>query len=165
MPVDLYLIRHGLAGEHGSYANDDERPLTDEGKQKTQQIAERLYALKLRLDLILTSPLIRARQTADLLLDAKLSPELQESPQLAPGGSLDAWLDWFQSWRSPQSTALALVGHEPQLSAWAETLIWGEAKGALTLKKAGVIGLTLPDQQPPIGNSALFWLTPPRFLL
>ncbi|XGV94621.1 MAG: phosphohistidine phosphatase SixA [Leptolyngbya sp. BL-A-14] len=165
MPVELYLIRHGLAGEHGSYANDDERPLTDEGKQKTRQVAKQLHALKLRFDLILTSPLVRARQTADLLLEAKLAHNLQESSDLAPGGDLTTWLIWLQTWRSPQNTTLALVGHEPALSTWAETLLWGEAKGVLVLKKAGVVGLTLPDQQSPIGNSSLFWLTPPRFLL
>ncbi|PSB29527.1 phosphohistidine phosphatase SixA [Stenomitos frigidus] len=162
--ITLYLIRHGLAGEHGSYANDDERPLTEEGKQKTQQVAKRLHALNLRLDLIMTSPLVRAHQTADLLLEAKLSQALQVSPYLAPHGSLDQWLNWFQQERSPEVTTLALVGHEPNLSAWAETLLWDESRGALSLKKAGVIGLTLPEQSP-VGNSALFWLTPPRFLL
>ncbi|MBW4474538.1 MAG: phosphohistidine phosphatase SixA [Stenomitos rutilans HA7619-LM2] len=166
MSVELYLIRHGLAGEHGSYANDAERPLTEEGKQKMQQIAQRLHGLELRFALILTSPLVRARQTAELLRKATLADSLQETPDLAPGGSLTTWLDWLQEWRSPpQTKALALVGHEPDLSTWAETLLWGEAVGALRLKKAGIIGLTLPDQQSPIGNSSLFWLTPPRFLL
>ena len=164
MTIDLYLIRHGLAGEHGSYANDEERPLTDEGKQKTQQVAKRLYALTLRFDLILTSPLVRAHQTADLLLKAKLSQELQVSSHLAPGGSLDQWLQWLKHERSPDITTLALVGHEPNLSTWAEMLLWGESKGVLSLKKAGVIGLTLPEKDC-LGNSAFFWLTPPRFLL
>lgn len=162
--VILYLIRHGLAGEHGSYANDDERPLTDEGKRKTRQIAKRLHTLELQFDLIMTSPLTRAHQTADLLLEAKLSQVLQVSPQLAPGGNLEQWLNWLQHERSPDVTTLALVGHEPDLSAWAETLLWGEPRGALSLKKAGVIGLALPEQAP-VGSSALFWLTPPRFLL
>lgn len=165
MSLELYLIRHGLAGEHGSYANDDERPLTHEGKQKTRQVAKQLHTLKLRFDLILTSPLVRARQTADLLLEAKLAHDVQESSDLAPGGNLTTWLTWLQTWQSPQNKALALVGHEPALSTWAETLLWGETKGALVLKKAGIVGLTLPDQQSPIGNSSLFWLTPPRFLL
>ena len=162
--IDLYLIRHGLAGEHGSYANDAERPLTDEGVQKTRQVADRLHALKLRFDLILTSPLVRAHQTADLLLEAKLSQTLQVSSHLTPDGNFEQWLMWFQEARSPAMTALALVGHEPNLSTWAETLLWGESKGVLSLKKAGVVGLTLPEQSP-VGNSTLFWLTPPRFVL
>ena len=162
--IDLYLIRHGLAGEHGSYANDNERPLTDEGQQKTRQVAERLHGLKLRFDLILTSPLVRAHQTANLLLEAKLSHVLQVSSWLAPEGSLAHWLQWFEHERSSDITTLALVGHEPNLTTWAEMLLWGEAKGVLSLKKAGVIGLTLPKQEP-LSNSTLVWLTPPRFLL
>ncbi len=163
--VDLYLIRHGLAGEHGSYANDDERPLTDEGRQKTRQVAKRLKELDIRFDLMLTSPLVRAQQTAAILRDAKLTQNLQESVHLAPGGDIDPWLEWLQTWRSSDHTRLALVGHEPSLSTWAETLVWGQARGVLILKKAGIIGLTLPSQQPPLGNSSLFWLAPPRFLL
>jgi phosphohistidine phosphatase len=162
--LDLYLIRHGLAGEHRSDDNDGERPLTDEGFQKTRQVAKRLYALSLRFDVILTSPLVRARQTADLLLEAKLAPTVQVAPELMPDGSLHEWLAWLAHWRSPETKALALVGHEPNLSLWAETLLWGKTNGVLTLKKAGVLGLTLPEQTP-LGNSTLFWLTPPRFLL
>lgn len=162
--LDLYFIRHGIAGEHGSYADDNKRPLSDEGKHKTQQVAKRLHALDLRFDLILTSPLVRAQQTADILLAAKLSQTVEIVPYLAPGGSLHEWLGWLHGWRSPDTKALALVGHEPDLSAWAETLIWGETKGGLRLRKAGVIGLTLPEQTP-LGNSSLFWLTPPRFLM
>ncbi|XHX77185.1 MAG: phosphohistidine phosphatase SixA [Stenomitos frigidus ULC029] len=164
MPLlDLYLIRDGLAGEHGTYANDDERPLTDEGFQKTRQIAKRLHALSLQFDIILTSPLVRARQTADLLLEAKLAPAVEIASELAPDGSLQEWLAWLERLRSPETKALALVGHEPDLSTWAETLLWGKSDGRLKLRKAGVIGLALPEQTP-IGNSTLFWLTPPHFL-
>ncbi|MER3478597.1 MAG: phosphohistidine phosphatase SixA, partial [Leptolyngbya sp. ERB_1_2] len=58
--MKLYLIRHGLAGQHGDHANDDERPLITEGKRKTEQVAKRLRSLELQFDLILTSPLTRA---------------------------------------------------------------------------------------------------------
>jgi phosphohistidine phosphatase len=163
--LELYLIRHGLAGEHGSYANDAERPLTPEGRQKTRQVAKRLLALDLRFPLILTSPLVRARQTADILLEVGLSQHLEEVSYLSPGGDINAWDDWMQSWEKPEKACLAMVGHEPDLSEWAEKLLWGKPCGALTLKKAGVIGLTLPLEGSPFGNSCLFWLTPPRFLL
>ncbi|HEY9616831.1 MAG TPA: phosphohistidine phosphatase SixA [Microcoleaceae cyanobacterium] len=165
MTIDLYLIRHGLAGEHGSYANDDERPLTEEGKQKTRQVAKRLRDLGVHFDLIVTSPLVRARQTAEILQDVGLSQQVEISGTLAPGGELSEWLQWLASTTLSDRPCLALVGHEPGLSRWAETLIWGSAKGALVLKKAGAIGLTLPKTGSPIGNSSLFWLTPPRLLL
>lgn len=161
----LYLIRHGLAGEHGSYANDNERPLTEEGKQKTQQVAHRLVALNLEFDLILTSPLVRAKQTAEILMESGLGKQLEEFRPLAPEGRIEDWLEWLSSWKPGKAGCLALVGHEPGLSTWAETLIWGNAKGAIELKKAGIIGLQLPKTGSPVDHSQLFWLAPPRFLL
>lgn len=161
--IDLYLIRHGLAGQLGDYASDDERPLTDEGKRKTKQVAKRLVELGIKVDLILTSPLVRAHQTADILKDVGLGKSLEVADYLATG-NIEDWLTWFEGWRSPEKS-LALVGHEPTLSHWAELLISGSANGNLMLKKAGVIGLTVPVEESPIGQSQLFWLTPPRLLL
>jgi phosphohistidine phosphatase len=163
--TELYLIRHGLAGEHGSYANDDERPLTEEGVKKTKQVAKRLSQLRLKFDLILTSPLVRAHQTAEILQAAGLSQQLERSPNLAPGGDIQAWLTWFQNWQQTGGQTLALTGHEPDLGEWAERLVWGEARQRLVVKKAGVIGIEVPVEGNPIGSSHLFWLTPPRFLL
>lgn len=162
--LELYLIRHGLAGESGSYPNDDERPLTDEGQKKTRLVAKRLVALGLQFDLILSSPLVRARQTADILMDVGLGAALEVADELA-SGDLEHWLTWFQAWQPGKSRKLALVGHEPSLSRWAEVLAFGQPRGALQLKKAGVIGLSVPNQQAPVGRSVIFWLTPPRLLL
>lgn len=161
--MDLFLIRHGLAGEHGSYANDDERPLTKEGRKKTKQVAEKLFELGIQFDLIQTSPLVRARQTAEILMEAGLSQQLEEATCLADD-HLEEWLAWFNS-QPGKYQQLALVGHEPSLSQWAETLMSGTVQGRVQLKKAGIIGLSLPDQGSPIGQSVLFWLTPPKFLL
>ncbi len=161
--IELYLIRHGLAGQLGDYDNDDARPLTDDGKRKTKQVAKRLVELGITVDLMLTSPLVRAQQTADILKDAGLSKSLEVADYLATG-DIDDWLTWFKGWRSPDKS-LALVGHEPTLSSWAELLTVGSATGNFILKKAGVIGLTVPVEEPPIGHSQLFWLTPPRLLL
>jgi phosphohistidine phosphatase len=163
--MDLYLIRHGLAGESGTYTNDAERPLTEEGKKKTRQVAKRLSDLGLSFDLLLTSPLTRAYQTAEILLQVGLSQTLEEANFLAPTGDIQTWIDWLIAWQPDQRERLALVGHEPLLSTWAEILMWGEAKGAIELKKAGIIGLSLPDNGSPVGRSTLFWLTPPRMLL
>lgn len=162
--MDLYLVRHGLAGQHGDYANDDERPLTDEGKRKTRQIAKRLHELGLKFSLILSSPLVRATQTAEILQAEKLGKSLEIVDYLAPGGDMQSWLSWLATWSTPDKT-LALVGHEPDLSAWAELLVWGEVREKIVLKKAGTIGLSLPDEGTPIARSQLFWLTPPKFLL
>lgn len=163
--TQLYLIRHGLAGDFGDYADDNLRPLTKEGQEKTRQVARRLSQLHLRFDLIVTSPLVRAKQTADILLEMGLATHLEESRDLAPGGRFEDWLTWLADWQQSNQPTLALVGHEPTLSHWAEHLIWGDATGRLVLKKAGVIGLTVPESGNPVGNSELFWLTPPRLLL
>lgn len=164
MGMELYLVRHGLAGQHGDYPDDDKRPLTSEGEHKTEQVAKRMRSLGLQFDLMLTSPLTRARQTAEILKKAGLSESLEEAGYLAPGGDIQNWHTWLETWRLPKKT-LALVGHEPDLSGWAEVLIWGEVRDRIILKKAGAIGLLLPDSGSAISNSQLFWLTPPRFLL
>jgi phosphohistidine phosphatase len=163
--MEVYLIRHGIAAERGTYVNDDERPLTEEGEKKTRQVAKRLRTLGLKLDPILTSPLVRARQTAEILLNVGFGPTLQVVSFLSPNGDIEDWLDWLANWQRSPNSALTLVGHEPDLSSWAEILVWGSVQGAFTLKKGGVIGLQLPESGKPIGNSSLFWLTPPRLLL
>ena len=163
--LELYLIRHGIAAAPESYETDEERPLTDEGVEKTKKVAKRLSQLKLHFDLILTSPLLRARQTALILQTAGLSSQIEESDHLGFDGDIYNWLPWLEIWQQKGGSCLALVGHEPNLSNWAETLVWGSPRGSLIVKKAGVIGLTLPQTGSPVGHSYLFWLVPPRLLL
>ncbi|OLP18554.1 phosphohistidine phosphatase SixA [Leptolyngbya sp. 'hensonii'] len=163
--TELYLIRHGLAVERGREVRDQDRPLTEEGRYKTAQIAKRLRQLDLEFELIGSSPLVRAAQTAEILLQEGVGKRLDLCEHLAPGGRLEDGLAWLNRSRLPKAARVALVGHEPDLSAWAERLIWGEVRSVLRLKKAGMIGLMLPDQGSEIGQTVLFWLTPPKFLL
>lgn len=167
MTLELYLIRHGIAADREAYASDEERPLTDKGCQKTSKVAKQLRERKLYCDRILTSPLVRARQTAAILQEAGLAAEVQEFPALAPEGDIQTWVSWFEEWRQGASGegTLALVGHQPDLANWAEILVWGQAQEKLVLKKAGVIGLTLPNIGTPIAHSSLFLLTSPKWLL
>ena len=164
----LYLIRHGIAEERGNYEDDTQRPLTDEGRKKTRQVAKRLYDLGLRFDLLQTSPLVRAQQTADIFTELFATP-VQQSLELAPEGNFETWLSWVAEWLSqhpqPAKASLGIIGHEPDLTSWAEMLIWGEVKGGLVLKKAGLIGLSLPETQPWINNGVLFLLIPPKLLI
>lgn len=164
--MELYLIRHGIAEDKGLDIKDEERSLTKEGRQKTEQVAQKLVKLGLNFDLILTSPLVRARQTAEIFTAEKISSQLEESSHLAPDGQISSWLkDWLEPRNYSQNTQLALVGHEPDLTNWAEILLWGEVKGSLVLKKAGMIGIKLPETGSPVGRSQMFWLTPPKYLL
>jgi len=164
--MELYLIRHGIAEEHQPKLKDEERQLTKEGKQKTEAVAQQLIKLGLQFDLILTSPLVRAHQTAEILINAGVSSKLEESDHLSPDGNINNWLtDWLKTKNYLAKTRLGLVGHEPNLSNWAEILLWGEAKGSLVLKKAGMMGIKLPETGSPLGRSQMFWLTPPKYLL
>lgn len=163
---ELYLIRHGIATERDETTKDEERPLTDKGRQKTEKVAERLDDLGVRFQLILTSPLVRARQTAEILQKAKLSPTVEEMPDLAPEGKLENWVNWWSQWSyNKEEISLALVGHQPDLGNWSEILIWGEKRDKLIVKKAGIIGLLLPINQTPVSHCELFLLSSPKWLL
>jgi phosphohistidine phosphatase len=166
----LYLIRHGIAVDLdplalNSLASDESRSLTKVGRKKIGQVADRLMKLELQFDLIMTSPLVRARQTADLLIEKQLSTTLEVSEDLKPTGSLESWLAaWNASTTNTQST-IALVGHEPNLSEWAELLIFGEVFHKFMLKKGGIIGLKFPDDRVAIGAAQLACLIPPKYLI
>jgi phosphohistidine phosphatase len=165
--MEVYLIRHGLAGEHGDYKDDNIRPLTDEGRKKTAKVAKRLSEINLHFDIILTSPLTRASQTAAILLEAGLSDRLEEFDALAPEGNIETWVEWYGKWYESDEAGktIALVGHQPNLGDWTETLVWGKAQDKLVFKKAGVIGLRVPEAKDPIGSSELFLLTSPKWLI
>lgn len=164
--TELYLIRHGLAGDATTGSDDGRRPLTSAGRRRTRAVAKRLGEVGLHVQLLLSSPLVRAWQTAELLQHQGLCDRLEESTLLAPGGDFREWLAWFSRWRRRAAhQRLGLVGHMPALGAWAETLVWGEANQRIVLKKAGVVGLTLPSRGSPVGRSLLFLLAGPRYLI
>jgi phosphohistidine phosphatase len=168
----LYLIRHAIATELDPTAtdpivSDESRPLTKEGRTKFKQVADRLQLSGLKFDLTISSPLVRARQTADLLVDRQLSSQVDISPDLAPRGDLETWLTAWNDRSTGDRTIsrLALIGHEPNLSQWAELLIFGKLYDRLILKKGGVIGLKFPDSKIAIGTAQLHCLIPPKYLV
>lgn len=163
--TQLYLIRHGIAADRSEYASDKARPLTEAGQQKTTKIAQRLRQLDLKFEALLSSPLLRARQTAEILQNAQLCDKVETFPALAPAGNLHDWLTWWRNGNFSPKAKLAVVGHQPDLGDWAQMLVWGSSQEKLIVKKAGVIGVALPEVGDPVGRSELFWLTPPRFLL
>ncbi|MEM6251978.1 MAG: phosphohistidine phosphatase SixA [Cyanobacteria bacterium P01_D01_bin.156] len=162
--TQVYFIRHGIAAERGTYKDDEQRPLVNKGIDKTRRIAKRLTTFGIRFDTLLTSPLVRAVQTAEILCEAGLVSTYQVFNPLAPGGSIDDWLGWFSNLQI-EYRIIALVGHEPDLSHWAQQLVHGKSGEQWTLKKAGIIGINIPRIDQPLRNSHLFWLAPPRFIL
>jgi phosphohistidine phosphatase len=164
--MEVYLIRHGIAAEKGTYVDDEQRPLVNEGVKKTTRVAEHLLTTGLRFDLVLTSPLVRAYQTAEILQQIGLTTNTEVFSPLKPDGEIRQWLEWLQPWQLDYPNgSLALVGHQPDLGNWAEMLIWGAVKEQIVVKKAGVIGLMLPKFGTPISRSTLFLLTSPKWLM
>ena len=169
---ELLLLRHGIAEDRDQAADDGQRNLTAEGRERAARVIQRLVALELGCDLVLSSPLVRARQTAELAVAWGLAPELELAAALAP---LADPLPLLERWLGPLSPRpgwrrLALVGHEPDLSTLAALLIgvpMAHAPQALQLKKAGVALLRWPalPQGSLAGSAQLSLLLPPRLLV
>jgi len=162
--IEIYLIRHGLAGQFGDCEDDSLRPLSDIGVKKTTKVAQRLKELGLQFDVILTSPYARSMETALILQSIGLSETLETIDDLKPAGDIEFIIEQLQSIRE-QVQSIAIVGHEPDLSRLAAQLVFGQNCENLVLKKAGVIGLSIPTDGDLTGQCQLFWLSPPRLLL
>lgn len=161
--MNIILVRHGIAVEpdvwHGS---DADRPLTEEGEDKTRQAAAGLRRLKLRPNRLLTSPLVRARQTAAILQEILDAPDsVQVSKALIPDAEPEALLGWLAG--LPDDETVLCVGHEPNLSAVAGTLLLGAAVSGLRFKKAGACCLTSDGRVKP-GETVLEWWMAPTQL-
>ncbi len=141
--MDLYLLRHAIAVTRGTegFRHDSDRPLTEKGAAKLRRVVRGMNALGLSFDLILTSPYLRARQTAELVakeMDAEA--RLERTPHLAPDGDPRALIAQVAS-RSAASPSILLVGHEPNLSQLISVLVSGDERTAVTMKKAGLCKL------------------------
>lgn len=162
----LILLRHGPAEPHGAVV-DRLRALTSEGRQRTQRVCQRALQLGLRASALVSSPLVRARETGEIAVEAGMAPALTCSEALAPGE--DPWpllQDWWARGTGAAAPRLILVGHEPDLGLLACRLI-GAPAGAVTLKKAGIALLAWPldAPTPPGGPAQLRMLLPPKVLV
>ncbi len=162
--TEIYLIRHGLAGQFGDCEDDSLRPLSAIGVKKTTKVAQRLKELGLQFDVILTSPYARSTETAIILQSIGISETLETIDELKPAGDIEFVIEQLQSICN-RVQSIAVVGHEPDLSRLAAQLIFGQSCDNLILKKAGVIGLNAPVDADLTGQCQLFWLSPPRLLL
>jgi phosphohistidine phosphatase len=162
--MEIYLLRHGIAAEKGIYTRDSERPLTEKGIVKTTKVAQHLLSLDIFFNHILSSPLVRAYQTAEICKKIGLGAEITLNKSLAPDGDIQIWLRWLLD-NYNETHKIALVGHQPDLGNWAEMLVIGKIKERLVLKKAGIIGIKITDKMKPIGNSELFLLTSPKWFV
>lgn len=160
----LYVIRHGLAGEPLENAEEDElRALTKKGKKELKSISKALKDLDIEFDEIITSPLIRALETAEIVHGrCGNSNELIINDLLRNGSSFETLVKYLNSLKSADS--VAIVGHEPHLSSFASYCISGKKSSFINLKKGAVLLLEI-DQIIKPGNSKLMWLLEPRQLI
>ncbi len=161
--MNLYILRHGIAVEHGApaYPNDADRPLTPEGDRKVRLIAEGMKALDLSFDPILSSPYPRALQTAEIVAKAlKAHKKLQISEDLTPGGSAQQLIESI-SRLDPQPENVLLVGHEPYLSGLVSLLVSGNEGFSVVLKKGGCCKL-ITDSLKHGRCAVLAWLLTPK---
>ena len=152
----LFFLRHGIAEDRSSSGRDFDRALTAEGRAELEQVARGLRRLKVMPDPILSSPLVRARQTAEVVAPV-LGGTLEIVEELSAGAAFHDFQRLVQRYMTAQS--LMLVGHEPDFSQAAAALVGAES-GALVLKKAGLIRIDL-DGRPEIGRGRLRWLLTP----
>jgi phosphohistidine phosphatase len=160
--IELFLVRHAIAAERGpNYPDDRERPLTSEGIARFKSAIEGLKSLDVKIELVLTSPLLRASHTAELLAAGLAGkPRIEPLEALAPGGRMAQVLDAVAKF-SKRTKHIAIVGHEPDLGELAARLL--RARGTVEFKKGAVCCLEL-DGAMPAGPGTLRWLLPPRAL-
>ncbi|PYR59990.1 MAG: phosphohistidine phosphatase SixA [Acidobacteria bacterium] len=159
--LELYLIRHGVAAERGEdWPDDSKRPLTSDGIAKLRKEARGLAALDVAIEQIVCSPLVRTRQTADVIAETlKSKPGVVTSDALAPAGTPAAVIQELSKY--VRKSGVALVGHEPNLGELAAHLIG--ARHAIEFKKGAVCRIDF-EVLPPKGSGQLRWFVTPKML-
>lgn len=157
----LFLIRHGVAEERGeAWPDDTKRPLSEEGMERLQKSARGLVRLDVWIDVVLTSPLVRARQTADIIASAfDPRPSIITVDSLAPGGSYASLVDDLE--KHGRKTRIALAGHEPGIGELAARLIG--SRHSFEFKKGAVCRIDV-EAIPPVGPGDLRWFLTPKVL-
>jgi phosphohistidine phosphatase len=158
MTMKLYFLRHGLADRSAWNGSDFERPLTPYGKERMAREADSIAKLNLGLDAIISSPLVRAHQTAEIVAERlDLLEALIVDERLSPGFGIGDVAEILEE--HPEAENLMFVGHEPDFSYTIERLVGG---GSIECKKGSLARVDLVDAGPLSG--VLVWLVPPKIL-
>ena len=161
--MQLYIVRHGIAidREDPQCPAEAERYLTEEGVEKTKQVAKGVAALGVTGELLITSPYARAVQTAEIFAEALdyAKQKIRRNEMLLPGS--EPTLLFRELAREKQASTVFIFGHAPHLDAVIATAL-GSKKHLTSLKKAGVANIELKRISPPIG--VLAWLGTPKIL-
>ncbi len=164
--MTVYIVRHAIAVKRGTpgLLDDQSRALTPAGIKKMCRNAAALKKLGVAIDEIWTSPLLRARQTANLLaegLGLRTSPRVVKA--LEPGGDVQQVIQKLS--QLVNRPAVALVGHEPDLGILATTLLTGSPHGRIEFKKGAVACIEIDDFKPPLQGRLQWMLTPKQMSL
>lgn len=154
------MMRHGIAVTRGdpNFPDDTERPLTPAGKKKLRSIARGLFRLGLCVDSIISSPLVRASETAEIVSEV-FGPgvTVESSDFLRPGGSLQTLLTSLG--KRADHRSVLIIGHEPDLSEGVARLI-GNARANFQFKKGGCCRIDFDKFPPRPPGKLIWWLTP-----
>jgi phosphohistidine phosphatase len=153
--MKLILIRHARAEERALFRRDRTRALTEDGRRRMRKAARGLCALLSGVSQIATSPLLRARQTAEIIASVCDGLKVAPLPELAPGVPARDLLAWLHT--QPEDAVLALVGHEPDLGQLAGLLLCGRSIGFIKFKKGAAALIEFADA-PAAGKGTLTWL-------
>ena len=161
MSVELYIVRHAIAAERGpEWPDDSKRPLTERGIERFREVVDGLVWLDVQVDAVFTSPLVRAKQTAQYLSSGLPSkPPLVIVDVLAPG-HVPAEIMEHVAREGRAHKRVAVVGHEPDLGELAGWLLG--SRRAIPLKKGGVCRIDLDALSSRHGTLA--WHLPPKAL-
>ncbi|HSN86331.1 MAG TPA: histidine phosphatase family protein [Thermoanaerobaculia bacterium] len=159
--MKLLLIRHAIAEEPEDFArtgkDDRQRPLTDDGRKKMKQNAKGLRELVPEIELLATSPLTRAAQTAAILDSVYGGLSEVEIEELSPEATPTEFLRWL---RKQKAETIAAVGHEPSLSLILSWLLTGSERRLFSFRKGGACLLEFPDEVG-AGTATLLWALAP----
>ena len=156
--MDLLVIRHAIAVDPADSTDDDSRPLTPEGKKKMRQGAQGLRQSVPAIDVLATSPLVRAVETAEIVAEAYGDLATVVVPVLAPGHPASAVAVWLEKQRA--HNVVAVVGHEPGLSRMVSWFLSGTERSIIDFKKGAACLLTFPGAVTASSASLLWALAP-----
>ena len=156
--MQLYVVEHGIAVEGGEGIADEWRPLTDKGRRRFQKTARAFGKLGRRLDLILTSPLVRAVQTAEILAGETEPGEVAVLAELDPKFDVEAVRNAIAS-RAGKAEAVAIVGHEPQLSSVLAALT-GVSQAEIDLENGTIVRVDVSTLTDGASADPRWWLKP-----
>jgi|YNPBryunderm2012_1023409.scaffolds.fasta_scaffold00377_10 phosphohistidine phosphatase len=163
--MELYLVRHAWAEEQDSarWPDDSQRPLTPEGRKRFAKLVRKLAQTQFQPTLIVTSPLVRARQTAQVIANVlkKQGPTVVEHEELAPGGCLNPLAEWTAS-QTGRHQAIAWVGHAPDIEVFCAALI-GRGQSLIHFAK-GAVALVRFEKALELGQGELQWLVTAKLL-